>query len=287
MTPDEIMKLASKKAGERVVEKYPSKLLAKATANIVERYKPHRVGERVEVRRVTTGELISGEYKGTTSFSKVIIGDKEVFIGDLPDLEQIKFKPGMSSVKIAEGIKQAKAKFNQLRKKFFESERADIASQLFGNNGYVRNDQGRWIPAKKAVAEAVAKERGGFEERKAARVAAAKTNARRLFDREAFFKRYGYRRVDGKWRSDLRTLEVLLAKRRSDFDRKRRKMLERMLKEARKTAEEELYPKHGYIRWEGRWLPAKSILDGEVRKTLRAVAERDGELGDMPFGEDE
>jgi len=271
MTPDEIVKLASKKAGERVVEKYPSKMLAAVTAKIVAKYKPHRVGEHVNVRKVTTGELISGEYKGTTSFSKVIIGTKEVLIADLTDLEQIRFKPGMSSVKISQGIKMAKERFNKVRKQFFEKERADIASQLFGNNGYVRNSKGRWGPAKKVVAAAVDKAKKKFEEAKAAKEAAAKTNARRLFDREAFFKRHGYRRVDGKWNSDIRTVELLLAKRRAEFENKRNRTLKRLLAEARKTAAEELYSKHGYIRWNGQWLPAKSVLDKEARDALEAI----------------
>ena len=276
MTPEEIGELASKKASERTVEKYPSKMLALANSKIVEKYKPHRVGEQVSVRKVTTGELISGEFKGVTSYSKVIIGGEEVLINDLTDVEQVRFSPGIASVKVAACFKQTKERFKKLRQEFYTSTRADIERQLFENNRYLRDSKGHWIAAEKAVAAAVLEARKKFEKAKRDKEAVAKTNARRLFDREGFFKRYGYRRVDGAWNSDLKTVKVLLAKRRAAFERKRGKELGAFMDEARKNAAEELYPLHGYIRWGGEWIPAKTILDREIRKELDDLDERMG-----------
>ncbi len=265
---EEADKRASDEAAARTLKKYPLSMLLNANKKIMLKYQTYKVGDTVSTWNMLSGRKVSGVFQGVLPDSKVKIGGQEIRTADMPELDRVRFTPGLSSLKVAAAVKLAKKEFKKRRKNYYLAERKKVRREILSRGGYVESSDGEWVSAKELVDAAVRKARKEFEADRARCLAEARARARKAFDEEKFFRRYGYQRIDGEWCLMADSIDKLLENRRKRFEIERAVELNKIMAAAKCEAEKELYRRYGYIMVDGKWVPAKSLLDEKISEAV-------------------
>ena len=267
-TPAEIKKEAQKEASRMADEKFPKKALAQTTMAILKKFKCYKIGDRVAVPTIS-GETLKGVYQGHNG-RKIRIDAKEIPTADLPKDIAIKFNPPLASKIAGDAVKRAKAEFDRKKLAYKKSVYSTVLNRLYRANGYFKS-KGKWCSAAEIVNAKVRESRLSYEKKKLAEDDKIIKSVKNAFDKEKFFATYGYRRVGDHWISETELVNRKLKRRLETFNADKNKKLKAMEPQLRDNIALDIYKSNGYIYREGKWLPAKVVLDEEIKKALRRI----------------
>lgn len=201
--------------------------------------------------------------------------------------EQIKKQASESAEKIAEEILPVKlldkvlankkdnaeikkatnefyARRNGYKKSVYEKE----LNRIYKEHGYIKSED-KWVSTSDFIERKLKEKEREFERKQIAGEEKIILAAKKAFDMKEFYKKFGYRLVDNKWVSEIEMVDAILNEKKKQFNANRKKKLKGLKKEARISAELEVYQSNGYIFRNGKWQPAKTLLDTEVQKAMQ------------------
>ncbi len=146
MTHQEIALKAKTEANQLTKKKYPSSYFAKKQGEIFNKYKQAKPGKKISFFLKTTGETISGIFKGVFKDHKgrfIKVDFTEYRLPDVLEEHQYMFVEGVASNKITEKIKELKTEFDNERNVFFKEQKALITEKLYNTSGYSQEGE-RW-----------------------------------------------------------------------------------------------------------------------------------------------
>ena len=251
------------KVKKKVHEEYPSKKLASDTMKILQKYKTYQIGQRIAIMD-HAGMKIKGVYRGKEG-NKIIVGDRKIRLQDIVPDERIKFNSEVCARKAANGIKRLKEEFKTKRIEYEKACLKKIEKKYYNQYGYAQ-DKGEWKPAAEVIDAKVELAKKKLDKKQALKKKKIWQRINDNFDREKYFREYGYRKIEGKWYSEEDAVNILLKKRRNSFNTKRNKKLSKLKKELRKKLEKEIFESHRFIYYDNKWQPAASVLQTESQK---------------------
>jgi serine/threonine-protein kinase len=251
---------------EQVKEKYSSRQLAKETMAMMKEYQEYKIGQTVEVNSVS-GIKVKGRYKGRAG-NKLMVGDHEILINDLSRLEALRFNPELCRQKIAKASKELKTEFYKKRK-VYQKELIDKEKNSFyqKNGYYLQGDD--WLDADATLKIKLKEAKKEFEKQQLALKNRVYDRVEKELNRPQFYRQHGFRQMDKKWYPWDKAVAVILAKKQAQFNKKQKPALDKIKREAFTQAENELYPAHGYIKHDGKWVEAYKLFHSEVETRLR------------------
>jgi len=258
------------KAHERSVflaeEKYPVKHLSKKNMEILKKYRCYKVGERVMFSS-RDGEKIKGVYRGIRG-GKVEVGERTVVLVDLPKLIRIKFNPALASKRIQEDIKKLTTEFTAEKMRYKQEMYNLLLAKLYRKNGYIEY-QGRWLSAVTVFNKLMKQKEEEFENNKLNIEEETIKSVKKRFNKDQFYKRAGYFKIEGMWYSGKELVKIYLKRKKRTFDKQREIKLRELKENILETLEQNLFEKNGYIYCDQQWRPAKEVLELAVEKKIR------------------
>ena len=255
--------MISKEADDKACKKYSSKDLASVTMKILQRYKSYRVGERITIMD-QVGMKITGTYKGREG-NKVVVGGRKIMLDDIIPGERIKFNPGICARKAADGIRRLKKAFKAKRKEYKKEYCEKIEKKYYNQYGYVKNKD-KWVPRTEVIDAEVEMARKKFDKEQKLDAKKIKQRVKKEFNKEKYFQDCGYRKINGKWCSEKKAVNILVKEKRDAFNLIRDKELSRLKKEFKQQLEKELFESNRFVYRDNKWQPASSVLNTEFQK---------------------
>ena len=80
-----------------------------------------------------------------------------------------------------------------------------------------------------------------------------------------------FRKVGGNWYPIPKAVELLLKRKKEDFERKRKQLITKIKHDAKSQAEREIYKKHHYVYYKNKWQPAKPLLEKLINDAITRV----------------
>ena len=75
--------------------------------------------------------------------------------------------------------------------------------------------------------------------------------------------------IDGVWRPESEAVEISIAKEKENFESRKNSLVDSIRKNAYADAEKKIYSSNGYVFREGKWQPARKLLDDIVAGKIK------------------
>ena len=264
-TLKEIKILLAKDADQATKKKYPSKIRALKTMDILKKYRSYKIGEKVTILD-QAGMKTSGAYKGKEG-NKVVIGTRKLMLADIVASERIKFNESLCNTKASKGIERIKNDFNKKRLEYKKEYIAKVKKDIYIQYGYMQ-DKDQWVAVNVVIDTKLKYRKQKFTQQQHLQKKKIEQASKKDFNKDAFIKKHGFCKIKGKWHSEKAAVDKLLKEKRDIFNQKRNKALIKLKAELKHNVEKEVYADNRYIYYNDTWQPAVNVLNTECQKTL-------------------
>ena len=165
--PDEIKILAKKAAIKTTRATFPGTLFAKKQAFILHKYRLAKPGDKISFTLATTGEQITGIYKGLIfepGGSVVKVGLSKYKLNDIMSDFKYMFIKSIAEKTATDQCKDLKKRFVEAKKKFYLKKKEEYTKEFFKKNNYIYQN-GIWIKKTELLKKALEEKKKAFDKK--------------------------------------------------------------------------------------------------------------------------
>ena len=252
---------------KKLDDKFPPKTYSSKLMEIIKKNTGYKEGDNVEVGDAS-GISIKGVYGGKVG-NKVVIGERQILISDLPSTERWKFNKSESEMMVQNMVDQFSDEFKKNKEKYRKEIEASEKAAFYGKYGYLASKDGSYRSAREIVNETLRKSKDDFQNEIRKKEKSIRDTAESKFDRNAYMRKNHLREIDGAWHSEAEVVELLLAKEKGSFENRRKTLLDSIRESAYADAEKQVYTSNGYVFRENKWQPARKLIDDIVAAKMK------------------
>ena len=252
---------------KKVDEKYSIKTMSAEIMEIGKKFKGYRDGEPVEIIDAL-GVSLKGAYGGKVG-NKVIIGGRQILLSDLPGTERWKFNEDECEARIYKMTEQLQDEFKRNKEKCRKELEASEKPEYYRKYGYFASSDGTFKSSGGIIDEKIKKLKDVRQDEIRKKEKSIRDGAETKFDKNAYMKKNHLREIDDVWRPESEAVEISIAKEKENFESRRNSLLDSIRKNAYADAEKKIYSSNGYVFREGKWQPARKLLDDIVAGKIK------------------
>jgi serine/threonine-protein kinase len=254
---------------DKVSEKYPAKELAARLNAAYKENEGFRIGQLVQTVDAA-GLPVKGHFLGRSG-NKIKIGDREILNNDIPEEERWKFDEGICEKRVAKVSAKIKDNFNQGKKQYAEELKLKEETYFYKNLGYLMDAKKKPVSIEEVIKNELLAAKNAFEKHLREQEEEIKQRIERNFDSHSYYKKSGYCELDGKWMPHEDAVAKIANNARKSFENEKQKKIFSAREESRKEIEIRIYKSNNYVFYDGKWLPAKPLLDSMTEKKLNNI----------------
>ena len=167
MTPEAISAQAKKEAEELADKKFSVTEFNKTQSEILKKYRIAKNGDKVSFIMNTTGETITGVFKGSFKDNKgrfVKVGIHEYRFPDIMDDYHYLFDSSVAAQKAGDLLRDLKKDFKISRHKFVLNSMNEIKEKLYTSSGYTKVGE-KWLTNNDFLLEELAKRKKAYQKK--------------------------------------------------------------------------------------------------------------------------
>ena len=265
-TVNEIYELLKQDATKKAMEQFSVVLERHAVQNKLKFLKLYKQGEIITIQD-KNGTEMTGIYKGKIA-NNILIGSNKIPFSSLPYDTQVKFDEKLCEKERALASETVHSEFINKRENFIKDYLQQNESKIFKQYGYrkkQRRSVHQWIPVFDILENKLKREIEKNKDNKSTAIKYLKKKIIEEFDKNKFLKDLGFINYQGKWISQRALVDLLVKRKKNKYDADRAEKL-KIVNNAFKETEQEIYFENGYLKTANGWRPANEVLEDELAK---------------------
>jgi serine/threonine-protein kinase len=263
---ENIYQLLKQEAENKAIQRFSQKNEKQALLKKLKSLKMYEEGEIITIKDKNSTE-ITGIFKGRIG-NNIMIASNKIPLSSLSYDTQVKFDKTLCATERKSASEMIHNEFLRKRENFIEQYQKQNEFEIFKKYGYLKKPNNvleKWHSAYEILESKLKNKIQYNTKNKLSILKSVKKKINADFNKEQFLRDSGFVKYKGKWISQKKFTDLLVANKKKEYDQDIAEKLKELKKEFKKT-EKEIYFENSYLKTANGWYPANQVLEDELTK---------------------